>query len=37
VVKRAISNYTVKTSQGRVRGPSRRYTIEINTIAPDGP
>ena len=37
VVKRAISNYTVKTSQGRVRGPSRHYTIEINTIAPDGP
>jgi transposase IS4-like protein/DDE family transposase len=37
VVKRAISNYTVKTSQGRVRGPSRRYTIEINTVAPDGP
>lgn len=37
VVKRAISNYTVKTSQNRVRGPSRHYTVEINTPAPDGP
>jgi hypothetical protein len=37
VVKRAISNYTVKTATGRVRGPSRAYTIEINTIPPDSP
>jgi hypothetical protein len=37
VVKRAISNYTVKTSKGQVRGPSHRYTIEINTVPPDGP
>jgi Insertion element 4 transposase N-terminal/Transposase DDE domain len=37
VVKRAISNYTVKTSQNRVRGPSRRYLTEINTIYPDDP
>ncbi len=37
VVKRAISNYTVKTSNGRIRGPSRHNTIEINTITPDGP
>nr|WP_279561837.1 IS4 family transposase [Pseudonocardia autotrophica] len=35
VVKRAISNYTVKTSQNRVRGPSRTYTVEINTLAAD--
>jgi hypothetical protein len=37
VVKRAISNYTVKTATGRARGPSRNYTIEINTIPPDSP
>jgi Transposase DDE domain len=37
VVKRAISNYTVKTAHGRVRGPSRAYTIEINAIPSDSP
>jgi hypothetical protein len=35
--KLTISNYTVKTATGRVRGPSRAYTIEINTIPPDSP
>jgi hypothetical protein len=37
VVKRAISNYTVKTSKGRVRGPSHHYAIKISTTPPDGP
>jgi hypothetical protein len=37
VVKRAISNYTVKTATGRIRGPSRPYSIEVNTIPPDRP
>ena len=33
VVKRAISNYAANTAQGRIRGPSRAITIEINIIA----
>lgn len=32
VVKRAISNYTVKTSKGRIRGPSRPITIKIDIM-----
>ena len=32
VVKRAISNYTVKTSKGRIRGPSRAITIKIDIM-----
>jgi hypothetical protein len=36
VVKRAISNYTVKTAEGRVRGPSTAITITIDiTVAAD--
>jgi Insertion element 4 transposase N-terminal/Transposase DDE domain len=36
VVKRAISNYTVKTSKGRIRGPSTAITINIDIMmAPD--
>lgn len=30
VVKRAISNYVAKTASGRIRGPSRNATIEID-------
>lgn len=37
VVKRAISNYTVKTSKGRVRGPSHHYAIKISISPPGGP
>lgn len=37
VVKRAISNYTVKTSTGRVRRPSHHYAIKISISPPDGP
>ena len=37
VVKRAISNYTVKTSTGRIRGPSRAITISIDIIVPADP
>src|SRR3954468_22448996 len=37
VVKRAISNYTVKTAKGRIRGPSRSITLTIDIIATDGP
>jgi Insertion element 4 transposase N-terminal/Transposase DDE domain len=32
VVKRAISNYTVKTANGRIRGPSRAITIKIDIV-----
>jgi Insertion element 4 transposase N-terminal/Transposase DDE domain len=32
VVKRAISNYAPKTATGRIRGPSRNTTIEIDII-----
>ena len=32
VVKRAISNYTVKTSKGRIRGPSTAITIKIDIM-----
>jgi Insertion element 4 transposase N-terminal/Transposase DDE domain len=32
VVKRAISNYTVKTATGRIRGPSRATTIKIDIM-----
>lgn len=32
VVKRAISNYAPKTSTGRIRGPSRDATIEIDIL-----
>jgi hypothetical protein len=37
VVKRAISNYTVKTSTGRVRGPSTAITIKIDIRAQTDP
>jgi hypothetical protein len=37
VVKRAISNCTVKTAKGRVRGPSRPITIKIDIIAAADP
>lgn len=37
VVKRAISNYTVKTSTGRVRGPSRAITIKIDIVTTADP
>ncbi len=37
VVKRAISNYTVKTAHGRIRGPSRPITITVDIIASTGP
>jgi hypothetical protein len=37
VVKRAISNYTVKTANGRIRGPSRTITIKIDTMRPADP
>lgn len=33
VVKRAISNYVAKTATGRIRGPSRNLTIEIDILA----
>jgi len=32
VVKRAISNYVAKTATGRIRGPSRNATIEIDIL-----
>jgi hypothetical protein len=37
VVKRAISNYTVKTATGRVRGPSRAITIKIDIMVAADP
>jgi hypothetical protein len=37
VVKRAISNYTVKTAKGRIRGPSQPTTIKIDIIAAANP
>jgi hypothetical protein len=37
VVKRAISNYTVKTATGRIRGPSQATTIKIDIIAAENP
>jgi hypothetical protein len=37
VVKRAISNYTVKTATGRVRGPSTPITIKIDIIVTADP
>ena len=37
VVKRAISNYTVKTAKGRIRGPSRAITITIDIIVAADP
>jgi hypothetical protein len=37
VVKRAISNYTVKTTTGRVRGPSRAITIKIDIMVAADP
>jgi len=37
VVKRAISNYTVKTAKGRVRRPSQAITIKIDIQAPEDP
>jgi len=37
VVKRAISNYTVKTAKGRIRGPSRTITIKIDIIVAADP
>jgi hypothetical protein len=35
VVKRAISNYVAKTATGRIRGPSRNATININIVRVD--
>jgi hypothetical protein len=37
VVKRAISNYTVKTSKGRIRGPSTPITIKIDIMVTADP
>jgi Transposase DDE domain len=37
VVKRAISNYTVKTAKGRVRLPSTAITIKIDVITAADP
>jgi len=37
VVKRAISNYTVKTSTGRIRGPSTTITIKIDILVAADP
>jgi hypothetical protein len=37
VVKRAISNYAPKTTTGRIRGPSRNATIEINILPTTDP
>ena len=37
VVKRAISNYTVKTAKGRIRGPSRAITIKIDIVVATDP
>ena len=37
VVKRAISNYTVKTAQGRTRGPSRPIIIKIDIVVAADP
>jgi transposase IS4-like protein/DDE family transposase len=37
VVKRAISNYTVKTAKGRVRRPSTAITIKIDVITAADP
>jgi hypothetical protein len=37
VVKRAISNYTVKTAKGRVRGPSKAITIKIDIVTTTDP
>ena len=37
VVKRAISNYTVKTAKGRTRAPSTAITIKIDIIAAPDP
>jgi hypothetical protein len=37
VVKRAISNYVAKTANGRIRGPSRNATIEIDILAIEDP
>jgi Insertion element 4 transposase N-terminal/Transposase DDE domain len=37
VVKRAISNYTVKNSKGRIRGPSRPIAIKIDIMATADP
>jgi hypothetical protein len=37
VVKRAISNYTVKTAKGRVRRPSTAITIKIDIVTTADP
>ena len=37
VVKRAISNYTVKTAQDRSRGPGRPIIIKIDIVVAADP
>ncbi len=37
VVKRAISKFVAKTTQGRIRAPSYKATISIDILAPNDP